>query len=64
MMRQPDVRRGIPLALCAGTLLPLVLFRTPVTWIVVAALVLTAAAILVVGRDDERRSLAWETAER
>jgi drug/metabolite transporter (DMT)-like permease len=48
----------------AGALLSLVLFRTPVTWVVVAALVLTAAAILVVGRDDERRSLVRETAER
>lgn len=48
----------------AGALLSLVLFRTPVTWVVVAALGLTAAAVLVVGRDDERRSLAWETVER
>lgn len=48
----------------AGALLSLVLFRMPVTWIVVAALGLTAAAIVVVGRDDERRSLGWETAER
>jgi drug/metabolite transporter (DMT)-like permease len=47
----------------AGALLSLVLFRTPVTWVVVAALGLTAAAVLVVGRDDERRSLAWETVE-
>jgi drug/metabolite transporter (DMT)-like permease len=48
----------------AGALLSLVLFRTPVTWVVVAALVLTSAAIVVVGRDDERRSLAWEAVER
>jgi drug/metabolite transporter (DMT)-like permease len=48
----------------AGALLSLVLFRTPVTWVVVAALGLTAAAIFVVGRDDERRSLAWEAVER
>jgi drug/metabolite transporter (DMT)-like permease len=47
----------------AGALLSLVLFRMPVTWIVVAALGLTAAAIVVVGRDDERRSLGWEAAE-
>jgi len=48
----------------AGALLSLVLFSTPVTWVVVAALGLTAAAIFVVGRDDERRSLAWEAVER
>jgi drug/metabolite transporter (DMT)-like permease len=48
----------------AGALLSLVLFRTPVTWAVVAPLGLTAAAVLVVGHDDERRSLAWKTAER
>jgi drug/metabolite transporter (DMT)-like permease len=47
-----------------GALLLLVLFRTPVTWAVVAALGLTAAAVLVVGRDDQLRSLAWEMAER
>jgi drug/metabolite transporter (DMT)-like permease len=48
----------------ADALLLLALFRTPVTWAVVAALGLTAAAILVVGRDDQRRLLAWETADR
>jgi drug/metabolite transporter (DMT)-like permease len=48
----------------AGGLLSLALFRTPVTWATLVALGLTAAAILVVGRDDQRRSLAWETAER
>ena len=32
--------------------------------VVVAAIGLTAAAILVVGRDDERRSLAWEASEQ
>jgi drug/metabolite transporter (DMT)-like permease len=48
----------------AGALLSLVVFRTPVTWVVVAALGLTAAAILVVGRDDEWCSLVWETVER
>ena len=48
----------------AGALLSLVLFRTPVTWVVVAALGLTAAAVLVAGHDDQRRSLVGETAER
>ncbi|MHB8106939.1 MAG: DMT family transporter [Candidatus Cryosericum sp.] len=48
----------------AGALLSLVLFRTAVTWIVVAALGLTGAAILAVGRDDERRSLVQETVGR
>jgi drug/metabolite transporter (DMT)-like permease len=48
----------------AGALLSLVLFQTPVTWTVLAALGLTAAAVFVVGRDDERRSLAWEAVER
>jgi drug/metabolite transporter (DMT)-like permease len=48
----------------AGALLSLVLFRTPVTWVIVAALGLTAAAVFVVGRDDERRSLAWEAVEQ
>lgn len=48
----------------AGALLSLVLFRTPVTWTIAAALGLTAAAVVVVGRDGQRRSLAWETVER
>ena len=48
----------------AGALLSLVLFRTPLTWVIVAALGLTAAAILVVRYDDEWCSLAWERVER
>ena len=43
-----------------GAVLSLVLFRTPLDWRVLAGLVLTAAAVLVVGRDDERRQLAGE----
>lgn len=48
----------------AGALLSLVLFKTPVTWTVVAALGLTATAVVVTGRDDHRRNLAWEAAQR
>ena len=48
----------------AGALLSLVMFRMPVTWAVVAAFGLTAVAVLVVGYDDHRHSLAWVTAKR
>ena len=48
----------------AGALVSLVLFRTPITWSVLVALGLTAAAVFVVGRDGGRQSLAWEATER
>jgi len=41
--------------------LSLILFKTPLDWRVLAGLVLTAIAVLVVGRDDERRQLAAES---
>ncbi len=43
-----------------GAVLSLAVFRTPVDWRVLAGLVLTAAAVLVVGRDDEQRQFAAE----
>jgi drug/metabolite transporter (DMT)-like permease len=85
MKRQLDVRRGIPLALCAGTLLgagsPLskvlvsrmdpvvlagVLYTGPALLAALAQLLesVSNGAVLVVERDDQRRSLVWETAEQ
>ena len=85
MKRQLDVRRGIPLALHAGTLLgtgaPLskllvsrmdpvalagALYAGPALITAVAQLLgsVSNGAVFVVERDDQRRSLVWETAER